>query len=95
VESNAVPAGSIWHVTHICVADVTTATTEIYVRVNHDGGVRPLNHQVAALAANDWWGFPCEIWMDENDLVRAIFIGGLVGDNCEVTLYGESMTVEV
>lgn len=94
VDSHPVTAGHVWHITRIVCTDYDSATTAHQHVPDHDGLGQLLGIETAAFAAGDHSYHDCDIWLDAADYVRVNFIGGLLGDNCTVRLFGFSMTQE-
>jgi len=95
VDSQPVPANTIWCMTNFKAFNNTSPTTAHIYELNHDGARYGFGDEVAAFAAGGpsyWSGF---LWLDPSDTIRVYFIGGLVGDTCYVVLTGYIMTLEV
>ena len=95
VDSQPVPANTIWCVTNFKAFNNTSPTTAHIYELNHDGARYGFGDEVAAFAAGDpsyWSGF---LWLDPSDTIRVYFTGGLVGDTCYIVLTGYIMTLEV
>ncbi len=95
VASHFVPAGEIWKVTNIAAVNVTTATTAHNLRVRTGAASYIIKNDVAAYGAGAVSDLQGEWWLDPTDEIWVYFIGGLVGDTCEVHLIGLVMTLEV
>ncbi len=94
VRSHLVPAGLIWHVTHIAAADLTNATTAHDYAIEHDLSGYAFHWDVAAFATGVHSQYPCNLWLDPSDDIYVTFVGGQAGDSCLVRLIGEIMTLE-
>ena len=93
-DSDAVPAGEIWVVTTVSAGDSSSATTQHRFFNRHDGTDARFYTRVATIPAAEhstWGGLTT---LDEGDIVRAYFIGGLAGDTVRVELTGYRMTLE-
>jgi len=94
-ESNPVPAGEIWCVTDVAAVDNTTANTQRDYNLLHDGIGYLFAETRAALAAGQYSYQRTWKWLDPGDEIYVGFIGGLIGDSCQVALTGYIMTLEV
>jgi len=94
VQSTAVPAGQIWHVTNLSVVDNTTALTIVSFRL-FSGGVEYIIHDyAAAIPATEPTSKPCDLWLDPTDRIRVWLVGSLAGDTCVLSTLGNIMTLE-
>lgn len=94
MESQPVPAGEIWHITNIYVVDRTTATTAHRVYLVHNAGTFHIYQRVQAFGVDEGSDAQGDWWLDQNDVIRAYFIGALITDDCRIDLAGHSFTVE-
>jgi len=94
IDSSTPPAGEYWHITYIAVADTTSPTTGMRVQMQIPGAIQDIREEIAARAADECFGFPCELWLANPDAIRAYFAGGQAGDTVRIGLFGHRMTVE-
>lgn len=94
LESAAVPAGELWHVTHVACRDVTTATTKHLYTVVRGAIGHNFFEQTAAFGIGQRSYMLTDLWMEEGDVIRCVFTGSAALDQCDVGLLGHTMTKE-
>ncbi len=93
-DSPAVPAGSVWKVTHVGARDATSPTTG-YVFMSSIAAVdRGFASIIQAIPAATWLFVPCEVYLPATAFIRVWFQGSLLGDGVAVSLHGYQMTLE-
>jgi len=94
LNSNVVPANTIWVVTRIASRNTTRATTEHRYEVNHNVVFYQIGKETGAFAAGVNVYEPCRIVLGPNDYLRVYYIGALLGNTVSVTAIGYQMTLE-
>lgn len=95
LELGPVPAGEIWVVTLSGGRDNTRALTSISWAVRTGVAVVVYGGLTRAIAANEYVFWLGNIFLEENDHIRAYYIGSAAGDTVELTVFGYIMTLEV
>lgn len=92
--SPAVPPNTYWLITTAVARDDTTPVTEIRLSNLHDAVDYEIDSQLKAFAAGERHSWTGLTLLDPSDTIRALFIGGLAGDNVRLRLTGLTMTKE-
>jgi len=93
IYSAAVPAGEIWVVTNIGVADIVTATTRNRIAIRHSGTNLAIADVVDAFGIALYATWSGHAYLGYQDLIRADFAGGLAGDVCYIDVIGYKMLI--
>jgi len=93
--SIAIPAGRIAVVTAVVALNTVSPVTRMIMYQNHDGANSRFHEEIKAFAILDQCSWSGMLWLDEADYILVEFIGGLVGDNCQVAILGKYFTLEV
>jgi len=91
--SGTVPAGEIWHVTHLSAINQTTVSTRVELEAKILGAMIRLVSDVTppAWQSTEWQG---DCWLVEDDWVQAGFRGCNLGDDLRFFATGQIMTLE-
>jgi len=90
-----VPAGEVWVLTNVKAVDRTSATTGYDLGLLHNAVNRWFAGETRAIAAGQrsyWHG---HVYLDPGDAIRFYPAGAIAGDQCNVTVTGYIMTLEV
>ena len=91
-ESDAVPSGELWHITHISSFNNTTVCTRVLFTVVHDGYARYVSTQ---LVTDRYFPYDlkADLWLDVGDKIRVTWYTCGSGDSLLMYLFGYKMTV--
>jgi len=90
--SGPVPAGELWHVTHVTSVNYTKATTQHVYRVARGADNYVFHDITDAFAIGARSTFKCDLWLEEDDVVQIWLMGSNNGDTAWVYLLGSIMT---
>ena len=94
IELPAVPAGQVWVVTVVVVADTNRALTTVGFDLYHNGDGYVFGAVVRAIAAGEPVSWSGHVYLDGGDTIRASMAGCQAGDECWIRCVGYRMTAE-
>lgn len=93
VDTDPVPRGEVWHITHFAVEDLDTAMTDFRVGIARAGSFSPLVEQDAPAAATLFWTH-WEYWLGEGETLRLRVTGATSADHIDFWVNGERLVEE-
>lgn len=94
VDSASPANGLVWAVTQVAIRNRDNPFTSTVMRVwdTVDSYYFLKDHTWGE--ALEWTGFPCNVYLEHDDVIRVNFVGCLIDDECDVDLTGHVMTKE-
>ncbi len=87
LDTERVPRGEVWRITHFSFEDETTAMTEARVGIGRTGFFTPLVEQAAPVAATLYWT-NWEYWLGEGEFMRLLITGATAADRINFYVNG-------
>jgi len=94
IQSATPPANEVWHVTNIGSVDVTSPTTRHFYICSYSGTLNQLGKVEGDIPADSTEFWHGHYWLENGDVIRVYFRGGLVGDRVDLHMSGTIMTKE-
>lgn len=92
LDSDDVPDGKIWNITHVvCRNEGGVTTLAINMAVNHDGTDVYFHTEWGTTARWIFVEQRINMFLDADDFIRIVFDGCGVGNNCIVNIFGYEM----
>jgi len=94
VETEAVAAGQIWHLTALCIRDDNRLLTKIEYVFRRAAADFTFDFNPNGVAAATWWPVKCDLWLRPGDTIRLYCTGCQATDTMRFHALGDRMTKE-